>query len=68
MEYFNYTVVEQLKDRVVFSPKYDSGTKVLTHNPHIVVFCNEMPDLTKMTFDRFAITNMNEEEIFNEVV
>ena len=40
MEYFNYTSIEQIKDRMIFSPKYDSRTKILTTNPHVVVFCN----------------------------
>lgn len=55
MEYFNYSAIEMLKDRMVFSPKYDSATKYLTTNPHVVVFCNEDPDLTKMTEDRYVI-------------
>lgn len=55
MEFLNYGMLEQLKDRVVFSPKYDSGTKFITKNPHVVVFCNEFPDQEKMTYDRFAI-------------
>lgn len=55
MEYFNYQVVEMLKDRVVFSPKYDSKTKVLLQIPHVVVFCNEDPDTSRMTEDRFII-------------
>ena len=55
MEFLNYTTIEQLKDRMVFSPKYDSRTKILKKNPHVVVFCNEAPDMTKMTEDRFVI-------------
>lgn len=55
MQFFNYTSIEQIKDRVVFSPKYDSSTKVLTKVPHVVVFSNEMPDLTALTEDRFHI-------------
>lgn len=55
MEYFNYNVVEMLKDRVVFSPKYNSRTKVFPTDVHVVVFCNEQPDHTKMTEDRFCI-------------
>lgn len=49
MEYFSYTVVEKLKDQVVFSGKYQSGTKILPAPVHVVVFCNEEPDETKMT-------------------
>jgi hypothetical protein len=55
MEFFNYHVVEQLKDRLVFSPKYNSSMKTLLKNPHVVIFCNESPDEEKMTADRFII-------------
>jgi hypothetical protein len=55
MEFLNYHVLEQLKDRLVFSPKYDSRMKTLHRKPHVVVFCNEAPDMTKMTFDRYHL-------------
>lgn len=55
MEYLSYAVLEALKDQIVFSPKYDSTTKILTHVPHVVVFCNEEPDITKLSEDRFDI-------------
>lgn len=58
MEFFNYHIIEQLKDRLVFSPKYNSAMKMLNCNPHIVVFCNESPDETKMTPDRYIIETM----------
>ncbi len=59
MEFFNYTIIEQLKDRMVFSPKYESRTKILMQVPHVVVFCNEMPNMTKMTADRFKIIELD---------
>lgn len=55
MEYMQYTILEQLKDRMVFSPKYNSTMKYLSATPHVVVFCNEDPDMTKMTEDRYVI-------------
>lgn len=55
-EFLQYTVLEQLKDRVVFSPKYQSGTKVLDNVPHVVVFMNEPPDRNKLSSDRYQIT------------
>lgn len=53
LEYFQYSILEQLKNRVVFSPKYSSRVKVLEQTPHVVVFTNEEPDRTKLTGDRF---------------
>ena len=54
-EYLQYTILEQLKDRMVFSPKYDSKMKVLTKNVHVVVFMNEDPLMDKMSEDRYDI-------------
>ena len=55
MEYLQYGVLEQLKNRLVFSPKYNSMTKRLHAVPHVVVFSNEEPDYEKLTEDRFNI-------------
>lgn len=55
MEFLQYGVLEQLKNRLVFSPKYNSETKTLLATPHVVVFSNEDPDMEKMTEDRYDI-------------
>lgn len=60
MEHFQYSVLEQLKNRMVFSPKYDSRVKILGKTPHVVVFCNEEPDRTKMSRDRYKITHIRQ--------
>lgn len=54
-EFLNYSILEMIKDRIVFSPKYESHTKVLQKVPHVVVFMNEPPDESKMTRDRYVI-------------
>lgn len=54
-EHLQYSVLEQLKDQMIFSPKYHSINKILPHKVHVVVFMNEEPDRTKMTPDRFNI-------------
>jgi len=58
MEHFQYSVVEMIKDRLIFSPKYASLTKVLSKNVHVVVFCNEYPDREKLSTDRYIITEL----------
>lgn len=60
MEFLQYTILEQLKDRMIFSPKYNSSMKFLTTVPHVVVFCNEMPDMNKMSADRYIIKDQVE--------
>lgn len=56
-EFLQYSVLEQLKDQMVFSPKYNSRMKMLPHRPHVVVFTNETPDMTKLSRDRYKIIN-----------
>jgi len=58
MEFLSYGILEQLKDRLVFSPKYESQMKILNNKCHVVVFSNESPDMEKMTFDRYNVIDM----------
>lgn len=55
MEYLQYSVLEMLKNCLVFSPKYQSSMKRLLKCPHVIVFCNEYPDMDAMTRDRYYI-------------
>lgn len=55
MQFLHYPILEQLKDRMVFSPKYASEMKILQTTPHVIVFSNEDPDETKMSADRYDI-------------
>lgn len=57
-EYLQYGVLEQLKNQLLFSPKYESVTKVIPEKVHVVVFMNEMPDEHVMTGDRYMIINI----------
>lgn len=63
MEHFQYSFLEMIKDRAVFSPKYESCMKEWDDNSHCVVLCNEMPDMNALTRDRYVIfrtENINE--------
>jgi len=57
-EFLQYGVLEQLKDQLIFSPKYMFICKVIHHKVHVVVFMNEEPDRNKMTADRYHIINI----------
>jgi len=59
MALFQYNVVEQIKDQIVFSTKYQTRSKVLQHPSHVVVFCNEMPDMNSMTGDRYKFFDVS---------
>lgn len=55
MEFLQYPILENLKDRILFSGKYDSRAKMFTNKVHVVVFCNEFPDMGKMSNDRYDV-------------
>jgi hypothetical protein len=55
LENLQYTVLEMLKDKVVFSSKYQSCVKYLDKRPHVIVMTNEWPDMEKMSADRYDI-------------
>lgn len=56
LQFLSYVLLEQLKDRMVFSPKYESAMKILDKTPHVIVFTNEGPDYSKLTGDRYVTT------------
>lgn len=56
----NYGIIEQIKNGLIFSPKYDSCTKV-NAIPHVVCFSNFQPDQTKLSADRWDIRILDEE-------
>lgn len=54
IEYVNFEVIESIKNGLLFSGKYDSGT-IMFDSPHIVVFANSPPIETYLTSDRWVI-------------
>lgn len=58
MEFFQFSVPEMIKDRLVYSPKYASTMKILERVPHVVIFCNELPETIPLSEDRINIINI----------
>lgn len=56
-EYLQYDFLEDVKNGYVFSPKYESRHKRLA-KCHVVVMMNEMPDMSKLSQDRYNIINI----------
>ena len=52
--YFNYGAIEQIKNGLVFSGKYE-GCQLVFNCPHVLVFANEPPDVDAMSKDRWVI-------------
>lgn len=55
----NYGAIESIKDRLIFSAKYESKMK-LFNCPHVLVFANFAPDLASMSQDRWAVKQLGE--------
>ena len=58
MEYLSYALLEALKDRMVISTKYQGRLKVWYTQPHVVVLTNELPDMEKLTADRYNLITL----------
>jgi Putative viral replication protein len=51
----NYEVLEDLKDGLVWSPKYKSMMKMFRKSPNVIITMNFMPDMTALSEDRYVI-------------
>jgi len=56
----NYQSIEEVKNGAFFSSKYESGM-VIFNTPHLIIFTNSMPDLSKLSMDRWVINVINEQ-------
>lgn len=59
MEHVQYQFLEYCKDGIVPSFKYESCTKYFDKSMHVLVFCNEDPDMTKLSLDRYYVVNLD---------
>lgn len=57
-EFVGYGVIEQLKNGILMSTKYESGRKVFAV-PHVFVFANFMPADDKFSRDRLQLMELN---------
>jgi len=57
--YINYGVLEQLKNGLIYSGKYEGGL-CLFDDVHVIVFANFMPDLEQFSEDRWNIIDISE--------
>lgn len=56
-EYVSYQAIEEVKDGMFFSAKYESCME-LFNSPHIVIFANFYPDTEKLSLDRWNIVEI----------
>jgi hypothetical protein len=53
-DYIPYGTIEQLKNGIFFSGKYEASTHVI-NSPHVICFANYPPDKYKLSADRWNI-------------
>lgn len=58
-DYCCYSALEEVKDGLFFSGKFES-TMCMFNSPHIIVFANFKPDIKKLSKDRWNIINIDE--------
>jgi len=57
----SYTALEQMKDGLAMSSKYEGG-QIIMNPAHVFVFANTPPDMTKMSEDRFKIICLDQND------
>lgn len=63
LEYINYTCMEELKNGLLYSGKYEGGQCIFP-SPHVICFANEPPMEENLSQDRWKIYKINEEGLF----
>ena len=61
-EYVSYGCLEKIKDRLLFSGKYEGGVIFYEQSPHILCYSNQKPCVEKMSPDRWEIIHIGDEE------
>lgn len=56
-EYVSYASIEKIKNGYYTCGKYE-GRPILRNCPHVIVFANFAPDLTKLSADRWNVVNI----------
>lgn len=54
-----YTIMEKIKDGLIYSGKYEGGTILYEKPPHIIVLSNDIPTFEKMSDDRWNIISID---------
>lgn len=56
-DYVSYQGIEEVKNGLFFSPKYESDMCVF-NPPHVICFANDLPDTSKLSKDRWVISEI----------
>lgn len=56
-DHFNYNILEQIKNGLIWSPKYESNMKIIDI-PHVIIFANWEPNTSALSQDRWVIRRL----------
>lgn len=65
-DYISYTGIEEIKDMLFYSGKYEGGM-IDGNCPHLIIFANQQPDWKLLSPDRWALYNINDKYDLYEV-
>lgn len=59
--YVSYPAIEEIKDGLIYSGKYEGGFANIEH-PHVIILANFEPDISKLSEDRWNIINLDSQD------
>lgn len=59
IDYVNYGAIEEIKNGLIYSGKYEGGVCAFNH-PHVIIFANSKPDEEKFSKDRWNIVEVSQ--------
>lgn len=62
VKFLPFSILEELKDGRVFSPKYESRVKTFSRS-HVIVFSNELPHQGELSEDRYAVYTVSPDSL-----
>lgn len=63
--YISYQVIEEVKNGIVFSGKYESET-ITFETPQVIIFANFYPDTKKLSKDRWIIKRLDKDDVIED--
>lgn len=60
-QYVSYQAIEEVKNGIFFSTKYESR-QVIFNPPTVIIFSNWMPDIDKLSIDRWKVYMVTEDK------
>lgn len=60
--YVSYAAIEEIKDGLIYSGKYEGGFANIEH-PHVIVISNFYPEISKLSEDRWNIIELKKNQV-----